>query len=279
MKQTIITLFILGTFSLTGFSQTEEKHETVEPTKEEEKDRDTTVVKLGKVDILIIGNLDELDSECDAPDDEKFKIHWAGLDIGVNGYATSNNSLSVPKGFDFLELDYGRSFSFGFNFMEKNIKLYKNHITLVTGLGVNFHNYSFKNNTTLMSNSDSIWAVTDTVVNFQKNKLKTTIIEVPLLLGFSTNKDPKKSVHLAAGVVFGYKLGSKTKQEFKLDGEKHKPKVKGDFNIAPFSYSATVRIGYGSFSLFADYALSPLFEKDKGPELYPFTLGLTLMDL
>ncbi|MBL4578331.1 MAG: PorT family protein [Flavobacteriales bacterium] len=284
MKHTLIALLLCSTIGLNGFSQTEESNDTLKNVRHEEPTIDTTIIKIGKHDILIIGNHDsdewkEFDSLCSKKGKEEFKIHWAGLDIGVNGYLASNNSLSVPQGYDFLELDYGRSFSFGFNFAEKNISLYKDHITIVTGLGLNFNSYSFKNNTTLLSNADSIWAYTDTLVNLQKNKLKTTVIELPLMLGFSTHKDPKKSFHLAAGIVLGYKLGAKTKQMYKIGKDKYKPKVKGDFSISPFRYSAALRVGYGDFSLFADYALSPLFEKDKGPELYPFSVGITLMDL
>ena len=41
--------------------------------------------------------------------------------------------------------------------------------------------------------------------------------------------------------------------------------------------SATVRGGVGWFNLFATYSLTPLFESGRGPELYPFTVGVTLL--
>jgi len=250
---------------------------------EEETGGDTTVISLGKHNIIIVENPDNEDKEKDksvpAKDDDDFKIHWSGIDLGVNGYLNKDNTLSVPQNYEFLQLNYSKSLAVSLNFLEKNIRLYQNHITIATGLGVDFNMYSFKNNTTLRSNNDSLWAVTDTVVNFQKNKLKTVQLKLPLMLGFSTNKDSDKSFHLAAGIVLGYKLGSKTKQLFKQDGEKHKPKVKGDFHIAPFNYNATVRMGYGNFKVYANYALSPLFDKGKGPELYPFSVGITLSDI
>lgn len=287
MKRSILSLLLLSAFSVNTFAQTDEEKDFAEldsMMKAIEK-IDAMKLNVGKHDIYIVGNSEEAceDENCDdvcfGSCGDEFSIHWEGVDIGVNGLLTPDNATTAPEGYDFLELDYGKSFSIGLNMLEKNIPLYQNHITLVTGLGVEFNHYSFKNNTSLQSNNDSIWAFEETVVNFQKNKLKTTFLEVPLMLGFSTNKNLNKSFHLAAGVVLGYKLGSKIKQKYEFEGDKYKPKVKGDYNIQPFRYSATVRMGYGNFSLFADYALSPMFEKNRGPELYPFSVGFTLMDI
>jgi len=277
---------------------TEREKVLAELTKSEQKFKqvvenanDATSIELGKYNVLIIEDKDECEEKCEEQCEEKdckhkccgscddFEIHWSGIDIGVNGLMTPSNSTSAPEGYDFLELDYGKSFSIGLNVIEQNIRLYKNHVTIVTGLGIEFNHYAFKNNTSLQSNNDSIWGYEETEINFKKNKLRTVMLEAPLMLGFSTNDNPKKSFHLAAGIVFGYKLGAKTKQKYNLEGDKYKPKVKGDFNIQSFRYSATVRMGYGNFSLFADYALSPMFEKNRGPELYPFSVGFTLKDL
>ena len=57
----------------------------------------------------------------------------------------------------------------------------------------------------------------------------------------------------------------------------HKEKDKQSFNTNPFRVSATVRGGVGWFNVFATYSLTPLFENGRGPELYPFTVGVTLL--
>ena len=282
MKLITITALICCTFTINGFSQDPEITEPSQSSKDIEDTVDTTIIKWGKHNIFIVENNDEESKEFDEfseCQDDDLKIHWAGVDLGVNGYMNSNNSLSLPENYKFLQLNYSKSFTISLNFWEKNISLYRDHITIVTGLGIDFNTYNFRNNTTLQSSNDSIWAYTDTLVSFQKNKLKTTNIKIPLLLGFSTNKNAEKSFHLAAGIIVGYKLMSKTKQVYKTGSERHRPKVKGNFHIAPFNYNATVRMGYGNFSIFANYALSPFFDKNKGPELYPLSMGFTLMDI
>jgi hypothetical protein len=119
--------------------------------------------------------------------------------------------------------------------------------------------------------------MTDSLNTFDKNKLRTTYIKVPVMLEFNTSEDPKRSFHIAAGVIGGVRIGSITKQEYKVDDAKHKNRVKDDFNFSPITLDAAFRIGYGNLTLFANYGLTPLFEKDKGPEVYPVTVGLAIL--
>ena len=44
-----------------------------------------------------------------------------------------------------------------------------------------------------------------------------------------------------------------------------------------FRVSLTARAGVGWFNVFATYSLTPLFESGSGPELYPFSVGVTLV--
>jgi hypothetical protein len=246
---------------------------------------DTTKVNLGSSHVLIINDEvkdkhegehgDDKDKKDKKYDKDDFK-HWSGIDLGVNGYLNAKNKLEMPSGYDFLELDYSRSINVSVNFLEKDIHIYKNYVRIVTGLGLEFSNYRFKNNITLNPDTSYITATTDSMIDYSKNKLKTTFINLPLLLEFHTHKNPKKAVHIAGGVILGYKLGSKTKQEFEIEDREYKLKIKDDYNLSPFRYSATVRAGYGNFTVFANYALAPLFEKNKGPKLYPFTAGVAM---
>lgn len=239
---------------------------------------DTTRINLKNTNLQILIVENKNDSSwisCKDENKKKKNRHWRGLYLGVNGYVTSDYSLSLPAKSNFMELNYAKSIHFGMNCFEKDIHLFKDYAMLVTGIGFDFNNYALKNNISLLSNKDSVWGITDTVHNFSKNKLKTTFITVPLMLAFNTNEDSKKAFHFAAGVVFGYKIGSKVKQ---IDDDV-KTKIKGDYNINPFRYDATVRVGFGNYNLYASYALNSLFEKGKGPELYPFTMGIKILGL
>jgi hypothetical protein len=214
------------------------------------------------------------DSLCEKPKD-KFK-YWEGIDIGLNGYMTPSNSLNVPSGSSFLELDYARSRSIAWNMGQLNIPIAKHHVQLVTGFGLEWNSYSFRNNWSLNPDAANVTA-TEENIDFTKNKLKTTWVNVPLLLEFNTGKNEDKSFHLAVGVTGGYNLfRNRLKQEFNDEGNSVKRKVKDDFNVNPFRYALTARMGIGHYSVFANYSLSEMFKANRGPELYPFSAGFTL---
>lgn len=241
---------------------------------------DTTKFKLGKKKFLIIGDNDETGEKDDFKRDSTkeysggFK-NWQGFELGINGFLDYKNTLDIPAGADFLELNYARSFQFGINLFEKDFHIYKNYINIVTGLGFDFNHYAFADKITLNPDSSYLYA-TISPVKFNKNALNVSYIKVPLMLDFNTGKSSHKNFHLAAGVEFAYRIHSVTKQKFELNDNRYKTKLRDDYNLEPFRFSGILRIGYDNVSVFANYGLNRLFQKDKGPQVYPFTLGITI---
>lgn len=215
------------------------------------------------------------DSTACKNDNGDFKF-WNGFDFGVNGYFNSKNTLTTPENYDFLELDYARSHSFAWNMGQYNVHLFHNYINLVTGIGVEWNSYAFTKNISLATNANTVTGINEST-EFTKNKLRTTFLNAPVLLEFNTSKYPQKSVHIAAGVTFGYNIfKNKQIQEYTSNGDSQKSKTKDDFNINPFRYSLTARAGYGDVSLFVNYGLSTLFKANQGPKVYPVSAGLSL---
>jgi hypothetical protein len=107
--------------------------------------------------------------------------------------------------------------------------------------------------------------------------LKASYITVPLLLQFNTSKNHGKSFHFAVGGQVAIKLGSRSKQVYDVDGDKKRDIYKSDYNLNPFQYGLTARVGYGKVNVFANYNLSEVFKSGKGPELYPFQIGVSLL--
>jgi hypothetical protein len=71
------------------------------------------------------------------------------------------------------------------------------------------------------------------------------------------------------------KLGSHTKVVYHDDG-KQKDKNRDDFNLNVLKYGVTARAGYEMIQVYGTCWLSPMFEQGRGPELYPFEVGLAL---
>lgn len=248
----------------------------------EETASDTTKFRLGKKKYMIIGDNDDekahgYNNKKDSLHDYKndFK-HWRGLELGVNGMLDYNNSLNVASGANFLELNYAKSYKFGLNVFEHNFHLYKNYINLVTGLGMDFNHYSFSNSVSLSTDSSSYLRGIKDSITYKKNILSVSYLTVPLMLEINTSKNPHTNFHIAAGIQFAYRIHSVTKQEFEIDDHHYKIKQRDGFNLEPFRYSAMVRIGYDKVSVFADYGLNRLFQKNKGPQEYPFAVGIAI---
>lgn len=242
---------------------------------------DTTRINLGDKTVIIVSdeldtNYIEFNSNDNEPDADDY-ARWSGFYLGANGLLTPDNSTTLPEEAEFLDIDYTKSFTAQLNLFEYRVNLGTPHVGLTTGFGFEFNRYDMKRNNRLMYNSDSVWGAIDTTVSFDKNFLKTTYIQAPLLLEFNTSKDPDKGLYVAAGVVAGYNIAAKTKYKYELNGDKNKDIVKGHYNINPFKLSATARIGFRNVTLFANYGLTSLFEKSRAPEVNTFSAGIILL--
>jgi len=222
----------------------------------------------------------EIAFDCEEEENEKgFKkseyAHWTGFGIGVNGFLTPDYETNLNDVAPYVDLDLSKSITFNINFFETNVTLFKNRLSLTTGMGIQQNRYSLRNNVNLQYNSDSLWGQLDTVRQYTKNLLKAAYIQIPLLLEINTGDDPKKNFHVSAGVVGGFKIASKLKQKSEIgDSKRKKTKTKGTYNLNPFQLYLTGRVGFSDITLFANYGLLSAFEQRRGPEVSPFTIGL-----
>jgi len=241
----------------------------------QEETKDTTRISYkGKI-ITIHGDGDTIDVR----KNDKWDVnHWRGIEFGMNGYSTSKGfEINNDPNNIFLELDYAKSFMINLNFAEFNHKLGTEHLRFMTGVGFRFNRYAFKSTTsTLTYNDTTIFSVQDSIKSFDKNFLNTSYISIPAYLTFMPGKDPNKSFHISLGAVVSYRIGSRLKQKYSINDQNKKDINRGHYHISPFLVDASVRLGVGDFAAFANYALTPLFENNKGPEYFPFSAGVSL---
>ncbi len=253
---------------------------------------DTTKISLKGKHILIIDGADSTeivlgDSLLTSKKRKTRDSHWAGFDLGVNGFLTPSGSTSLDPKDAFLDLNYGKSVVVNLNLFEKYIPIAGDRFGLLTGLGFQWNNYDLKTDNRLITkpatdstkSQFSSFRDSDNMESVSKNKFKATYLTLPILFEYNDKKLARKGFHISAGMVFGYRIGSKNKMKYTTPGGNNKKdKYREEFNLNPFSMALTTRVGIGWLNMFATYNLSPLFQNDKGPELYPFTVGLTLID-
>lgn len=262
------------------------------------QEKDTTKIRLGKREIVIIekdgattieipdtGDKFSIDSNKDKnftyKRNPRFKGHWAGIEWGFNGYTDANQSINMLGDYKYLELKQGRSWNFNVNFMQYSLGFGTDKVGLLTGLGLEFNNYHFRNETTLKIDNgitvyDDSYAL-DLTLTVTQSKFQMTYLTAPLLVEFQIPTSSRHRIFISAGIVGGVHLCSST--AVKYEGVSNgKNKLRSDFNLAPFRYGYTARLGFRGISLFATYYPVQLFEKTKGPELYPFAIGLRLIN-
>lgn len=207
----------------------------------------------------------------------RFRGHWAGFELAFNGYVNKDFGSALPAKYDFLKLNDVKSIGVNLNVFELNANIINNRFGIVSGIGLQWNNYRFDDNVVLVPDSSTIYGYHNTSINsYIKSKLVESWVRVPLFLEYQTAQKKWKQFHFAVGGVFGYKIGSHSKQVHFADGDRNKPKVYNDFYLNPIKLDAEVRVGWGPINLFASYALTQMFKENKGPELYPYTVGITL---
>jgi len=270
MKKNILIIAAL-LIGLTAFSQEMKKPGSK---------NDTTKIKFGKSIIMIYDydkDNDDYDHDFGKCDSMKMKKKEGRffMDFGVNGYMTKDYDISLPDEQEMMEVNYARSFNFGFTFMHHGAHIVKDRLYVTSGLGANWNNYFFKNNVNVSTSNDSTMFSHDSVIDYDKYKLSAVYLQVPIIIGARIG-NVDNPFGIQAGVIGSYKVGSWVKQKYSVDDARYKGRIRDDYNINPFQLDAIARLSVGGMGIYARYSLTTLFENNKAPELYPFSVGITL---
>ncbi len=216
----------------------------------------------------------------DDPDEgsriSKFKGHWAGAELGLNNFFDDDFSVSRGGEAWFMDINTARSWVFNLNFTQYSLGIVPGYAGIVTGMGLEFNNYFFDNDISINENADEIQVIDLAGTNIVRSKLATIFLRVPILFEIQIpGSGGSDKAFIAAGLTGSLKLDAHTKVIYKEGDNKTKDKNWEDFNINPFRYGITARLGYGNTNIFFDYDISTFFSEGKGPELYPFSIGLS----
>jgi len=125
--------------------------------------------------------------------------------------------------------------------------------------------------------------------HFNKYKLVNAFAELPLELRFVLNpENTNKSFKVAIGAKVGIQMAASTKGKEWKDKNGHlvtgfddkfiqKNKDKYFFNGNRFQ--GTFRVGYGFISAFATYQFNSLIKEGLGPQVKPWSIGVTISGL
>ncbi|TXC85191.1 porin family protein [Luteibaculum oceani] len=200
---------------------------------------------------------------------------FTGIDLGINFMASGGNT-SVPGATEW-QTEPGKSLYWALNLAKKEFNITGNQYFMV-GLGLNYRSFTPTDFYDISVTRDTTQLVPTSKLNPHKNKLRSTYIQIPTLFSFNTSRDLDRNFHISAGLITNLRIGAVYKQKYRLNGNFQKDKTRDDFNLSPILFDATVRVGFSSFTLFATYALTPLFEDGATQAtLQPFAVGIQIL--
>ncbi|MCC6839558.1 MAG: hypothetical protein IT230_05305 [Flavobacteriales bacterium] len=252
------------------------------------------IITTERIDTNVAGQFEERLKELRRERRNVF-TYWAGLEVGINTFIAPDGRVGDGPESGPLQLNNAKSRFCAINFMEHKVEFGTHHIGLATGLGVEFLNYKLSENNTLAFNGDSTWTAAMATPVLDKNKLRQIGLRMPLMLEFNTKRaklpadaqdlknkpgwsfDRENNFHLSAGLVGSWYFDTMYKQKYREGGRTVRQRSKDDYNLLPYRLAARAQIGFGSLNLFAEYALTPMFEQDAAPELTALNIGVTLV--
>ena len=163
-----------------------------------------------------------------------------------------------------------------------NVPFGKSNFSFAIGLGLSAHNIYGNFFVSSTSDSTALIRIPDSV-KYKRSKINLVYLEIPLEFRFKSNT----KVNVGLGFKGGFLIGSSSKYvgngeitttNYTLhSSDKTRVKFWGIKNLEQFTYGPTLRIGYKWFNLNGYYMLSSLFTKNRGPEMYPISVGFVLM--
>jgi hypothetical protein len=207
------------------------------------------------------------------------KGHWAGFELGfqlnTTGFLDPTTTFATTP---YWENNLSKSILFNLNTFQYKFNLISDVLGLTTGYGFNFGTTELTSSYVLAHNADTVFAVIDNNQVYKRNTLYSAYFTVPLLLELTAGQaQPYKNIfYVNAGVIGGVRMYSH--QRFTgtyANGNDFDNKTKSKFNLNTWMLDATVRIGYGHFGLFANYAILSMFKEGTTAGVYPMRFGVS----
>lgn len=200
------------------------------------------------------------------------------IQVGFDGWAQAPDSINTGG----LPRSFNMYFMFDFPFKTNP------HLSVAIGAGIGTNNMYFKdtyvdvtgrngNQLTFRDDSDT--------THFKKSKLLTSFLEAPVELRYMFRpENPKKSLKIALGAKVGTMLAASYKgKNFQnssgqtINNYTSKEKSKRFFNTTRIA--VTGRVGFGNVSVFGTYQVNNFIKEGFGPDVRPFSIGITLSGL
>jgi hypothetical protein len=163
-----------------------------------------------------------------------------------------------------------------------NLPFGKSHFGFSIGLGLMSHNIYGNFVVDKVGDTTKMVKIPDSV-SYKRSKMNIVYVELPLEFNLKTKSKFSAALGFKIGMMIGSKTvyvgdgGIKTYYYESSNTSRIRVKTMGIPNLEQFSYGPTFRIGYKWINADCYYQLSSFFNKSRGPEMYPISVGLVIM--
>ena len=211
---------------------------------------------------IILFGINSFAQENDNLYNKKFNI---GLDVYNNFWMDLPDNMS-QKGLNLGYSVYGMY----------NHQLKKSKYSVAFGGGIT--SFSLASNSVIQDVTADI-IVFDTIadgISYDRSKVTFSYLDIPIEFRYKSANE----FRLAFGFKFGFRFDNhSTYKGDRLDGSETYVTVKQKDiqNTEKIFVTSTLRVGYKWVNLNFNYSLSRVFQLERGPEMRPFSIGITFM--
>jgi hypothetical protein len=206
-----------------------------------------------------------------------YNPHWGGFGVGF--LSLSSGGLGHINDVMGLGLKSESSLEYNLNILEQSYILsHGSGWALVTGAGLRWSRFRLDERGYL-AESGGITTLHNVAAGMllESSKLNITAVTIPLMLEWQDVSRKNASPFISAGLVAVIKTASASKIVYTDGGgSKQKDKMDSGMNLRPVTCDVLLQAGFGCLGAYARYSPIGLFEKDKGPEVFPVSIGLQL---
>ena len=197
-----------------------------------------------------------------------FSPHTSGFYLG---FTNLSNHFFNFAGTNKASLDLPKSWEIGFNLFDRYINLgHSGHWGLTYSLGWGYRSFRLDGNQAFLKlDGGTVVADGNEETVYSKSRLRHFYFRIPISFEWQTrvNGNP---FFLAAGPEVEIRHGVKSMA--KVNG--HKETLGKGMYVKPVGVNLLAQVGYDSIGFYLRYSTYDLFQKSKGPELYPLSFGI-----
>lgn len=277
MKKIIYFVLFILSFSKLSAQNDTLKIGSVLISKPENKKKSSwnDIIKEGDLKgIKITKRFNEVSSE------KQFETNWFAFDIALLNYLDETKydknrtlfspAIGLPMSKLTMQLNNSKSTNINLWIFQQKYKFKNPNIYLKYSIGLEMFNFRHEYPINYRKYEPMTIYLGDSA--YDKNKLFTSYISVPIQFGYDFSLKNKKPFGVSGGLVFGYLYKSFNKQ---INNTLGKEKYKSDFSLRDMRVAGIFEIKIDKVKFFGTASLLNMLDKmPTNQSLYPYSFGL-----